>query len=132
MRTRTPLPGAWADAGLGSYSGAVSYRRRIELDPASRRVELDLGIVRGTAEVHLNGEHAGTRIWSPYRFDLTDLARPGTNDLEVTVCNTLAPYLGDASPTPHVYPGHRPSGPLGSIRLLTTDADVTGAGREQA
>jgi hypothetical protein len=125
-------PGDWADAGLGSYSGAVSYRRQIELDPDSRRVELDLGIVRGTAEVHLNGEHAGTRIWSPYRFDLTDLVRPGTNDLEVSVRNTLAPYLGDASPTPHVYPGHRTSGPLGPIRLLTADADVTGARAEGA
>lgn len=112
--------GDWADLGLGSYSGGVRYRRRIDVAEASR-VELDLGAVRGTAEVHVNGQLAGARLWSPYRFDLTGLTRPGVNDLEVTVFNTLAPYLDDATPTPLVYAGQRRSGLYGPVRLLLAD-----------
>src|SRR5437764_9747884 len=54
--------------------------------------QLDLGRVRGTAEVHVNGEAVGVRIWSPYTFDVTNHLRPGENELQVWVYNTLGPY----------------------------------------
>jgi hypothetical protein len=118
--TEGPLtPGPWADAGLGSYSGGVRYRRRVHLDGVPRTARLDLGAVRGTAEVVVNGQPAGVRVWSPYRFDLSGLLRPGANDLEVTVYNTLAPYLDDTSPTMGVFPGQRLSGLLGPVTLQT-------------
>ncbi|MGW5360460.1 glycosylhydrolase-like jelly roll fold domain-containing protein [Actinopolymorpha pittospori] len=115
--------GPWADAGLGSHSGGVRYRRQVEVDAGrgdvvSGRAVLDLGSVRGTAEVTVNGSPAGVRIWSPYRFDLTGLLRPGRNDVEVSVFNTLAPYLDDASPTMAVFAGQRRSGLFGPVRLV--------------
>jgi hypothetical protein len=108
--------GPWEDAGLGSFSGAVSYHREVALsDPGA--VVLDLGVVRGTAEVRVNGRAAGVRIWSPYRFDLTGLVRDGVNSITVTVRNTLGPRLDDTSPTLGVYAGQRVSGMLGPVRL---------------
>jgi len=111
--------GPWADAGLGSFSGGVRYRREFRLDDPAESVVLDLGRVRGTAEVAVNGQGVGVRVWSPYRFDLTDAVRPGVNHLEVTVFNTLAPYLDDCSPTMGVFSGQRLSGLLGPVRLHT-------------
>jgi hypothetical protein len=110
--------GPWAEAGLGSFSGAVSYQRDLDLtDPGT--VVLDLGTVRGTAEVYVNGQPAGVRIWSPYRFDLTDLVRDGRNSITVTVRNTLGPRLDDTSPTLGVYAGQRVSGMLGPVTVWT-------------
>ncbi|OIV36793.1 hypothetical protein BIV57_14425 [Mangrovactinospora gilvigrisea] len=112
--------GPWAEHGLGSFAGGVRYSRRIEAPADAGRVELDLGRVRGTAEVAVDGRPAGVRVWSPYRFDLTGLVAPGGSELTVTVLGTLAPWLDDASPTPYVLPGQRTAGLLGPVRLLTT------------
>ncbi len=123
-------PGSWETQGLAGYSGGVAYRRCVELaeTPAQtaahhvrgQRIWLDLGRVRGTAEVWVNGASAGSRVWSPYRFDATALVRPGVNTVEVHVFNTLAPYLAAVSPTPYVFPGQLVSGLLGPVRLLYT------------
>jgi hypothetical protein len=113
--------GAWHEQGLETYSGGVRYETVFELDhPPEASLVLDLGRVRGTAEVRLNGEPAGVRILSPYRFDLSSLATPGENRLEVLVLNTLAPYLNAVSPTHYVRPGQTVSGLFGPVRLLTS------------
>jgi hypothetical protein len=106
----------WQDAGLPAHSGAVRYRRRIEV-PAGRRPVLDLGEVRGTAEVLVDGESAGVRVCSPYRFDLGDRVGDGGASLEVLVCNTLAPHLDAVSPTPYVFAGQKRSGIFGPVTL---------------
>jgi hypothetical protein len=67
----------------------------------------------------LNGRAVGTRVWSPYRFELTEFLRPGTNTIEVRIFNTLAPYLAAVSPTHYVFPGQTVSGLLGPVHLLT-------------
>ena len=40
--------------------------------------------------MRLNGRDAGTRVWAPYRLDVTDGLREGENTLEVVVTNTQA------------------------------------------
>ena len=114
--------GEWLDQGLAAYSGAIRYRTSFDVSslPASGRLILDLGRVRGTAEVSVNGASAGVRVWSPYRFDITEAVRPGRNDVEILVCNTLGPYLRAVSPTPYVLPGQERSGVYGPVRLLAT------------
>ncbi|HEX2032871.1 MAG TPA: hypothetical protein VHS99_01680, partial [Chloroflexota bacterium] len=116
-------PGDWETRGLSAYSGGVAYRRRLDLPPSHLQpvppTWLDLGRVRGTAEVLLNGRAVGTRVWSPYRFELTEFLRPGTNTIEVRIFNTLAPYLAAVSPTHYVFPGQTVSGLLGPVHLLT-------------
>jgi hypothetical protein len=110
--------GDWEDRGLAGYSGAVRYRRRVDLPSVPAAAVLDLGRVRGTVEVTVNGVHAGVRICAPYRFDLGTALRDGPNDIEILVCGTLAPYLDEVSPTHFVFPGQRVSGLFGPVRLL--------------
>lgn len=115
--------GLWGDRGLESYSGGVRYRQTVDFHAdAAGRFWLDLGRVRGTAEVWVNGRPAGVRVFSPYRFDVSGLLRSGANEIEVLVLNTLAPYLDAQSPTFYIFPGQCDSGMLGPVRLLADSA----------
>ncbi|MGW6601881.1 glycosyl hydrolase [Streptomyces sp. NPDC055036] len=113
--------GDWESRGLAEYSGGVRYTRVMTLpaDAGTGQVSLDLGRVRGTAEVRVDGVAAGVRVCSPYVFDLTGLAGPGDRTVEITVFGTLAPYLDAVSPTHFVFPGQRVTGLMGPVRLIT-------------
>jgi len=109
--------GSWITNGLEFYSGGVAYEQEIEIaDPTRWRV-LDLGHVRGTAEVEINGTPVGARVWSPYRFDLAGTLRPGRNRIVARVFNTLAPYLKGASPTRTIFGNQDDSGLFGPVVL---------------
>ncbi len=112
----TIAPGDWCKQGLVNYSGGIRYRRKLRL-PAGTRW-LDLGRVRGTAELWVNGRPAGVRIWSPYRFDIGSLIRDGENEIEILVLNTLGPYIKGHSASSFTLEGQEVSGILGPIRLL--------------
>jgi hypothetical protein len=113
----------WESLGLRALGGTVRYRHDVEIsdDPHGGTVILDLGDVRGSVDVAVNGDHAATLAWSPYRTDITRHLRPGTNQLDVLVRGTLAGYLDDASPTPAVYKGQTRHGLFGPVRLLRYD-----------
>ena len=115
--------GAWGEQGLEAYSGGVRYRTTFSLDavPAGP-VGLDLGRVRGTAEVWINGQPVGSCIWSPYRVDISRAVRVGENTVEVLVLNTLGPYLRAVSPTHFVLPGQEVSGLFGPVCVFTSVA----------
>ena len=51
---------------------------------------LDLGDVRETAHVFVNGHDAGILFSVPYRLDITEFLRDGKNTLEVEVANLPA------------------------------------------
>lgn len=121
--------GDWEDAGLAGYSGAVRYRRSFRLTAPASAATLDLGRVRGTAEVTVNGDPAGVRVCAPYRFDIGAALREGDNELEILICGTLAPYLDEVSPTHFVFQGQRASGLYGPVRLLTEAPAAGGADR---
>ena len=112
--------GDWAPQGLSSYSGGVRYRRRIDAVPRGR-MKLDLGVVRGTAELLVDGESAGVRVCSPYQFELS--AGRGSL-LEVVVMNTLGPHFDAISPGPHVFEGQTQSGIFGPVTLAALRTDV--------
>ena len=109
----------WAQFGLESFGGCVSYRRTIHAEPPGpgESVLLDLGEVRGSAEVLVNQRPAATLTWSPYQADISAYLRPGANDLEVIVRGTLAGYLNSASPTPAVTRGQARHGLFGPVAL---------------
>jgi hypothetical protein len=109
--------GDWETAGLAGYSGGVRYRRTVDLASPPAEVRLDLGEVRGTAEVSVNGTPVGVRVCAPYAFEVGPALRPGANEIEVLVCGTLAPYLDAVSPTHFVFEGQRRSGLFGPVRL---------------
>ena len=82
--------GSWTWTGLSSFSGETTYQKVFVLDRSleGKRIELDLGQVGVTAEVWLNGQRLGERLWQPYRFDVTAFLHAGKNDLKIAVSNS--------------------------------------------
>lgn len=109
------LLGDWQLLGLGGWSGGVTYSREVEV-PAGPDPVLDLGRVRGSVSVVVDGECVGEGFCPPYRFQLPGAAGRSVR-LEVTVNNTLAPYLAEATPTAWAFPSQLPSGLLGPVTL---------------
>ncbi|MFJ4921499.1 hypothetical protein [Streptomyces sp. NPDC088725] len=108
----------WAELGLRALGGYVRYRTTAFLpDGPTGRTLLDLGDVRGTAEVTVNGRPVGQRVWGPWTFEVTDTLRKGANDIEVVVRGTLAGYLEEASPTRAIAAGQVRTGLFGPVRI---------------
>lgn len=114
--------GDWSSQGLATYSGIGVYATEIALtaSQAAGRVVLDLGRVKTVADVSVNGKPAGVRIARPFRFDVTELVREGSNRIEVKVANTLANHMS-SYPTRWILDGQTVSGLLGpvSVRVAT-------------
>ena len=79
------------DDGVKYFSGIATYRKEFEI-PANmlgpdKHLVLDLGRIRYTADVYLNGRHLGI-VWKPpFQLDITPVAKPGKNRLVVEVAN---------------------------------------------
>ena len=119
------------------FSGTLDYSRALELTDdrfgPTRRLWLELGEVREIAQVELNGRDLGILWKPPFRVDLTEAARPGSNRLRVRVTNFWPNrIIGDLA-----LPEDRrvtrtnirkfepdspllPSGLIGPVRLVTT------------
>ena len=91
--------GNWTWSGLTFYSGEAIYEKEFELDPqlVGAPVILDLGTVGLTAEVWLNGQKVGTRLWEPFEIEVTDQLQAGSNRLKIAVTNADASRRGEAS-----------------------------------
>jgi len=113
------LPHIWEDErGREHYSGAASYTTTIELDGVDGQAWIDFGdcevldggatehdlvgpsyrvAVRGpvgeVAQVRVNGTDCGLAWAPPYRVQITDALRSGTNKIEIIVYNTAANAL---------------------------------------
>lgn len=72
------------------YSGTAIYTAAFALQSALSPLELDLHAVSDSAEVWVNGQFAGKRLWAPYRLDIASFAHQGANTLEVRVRNNMA------------------------------------------
>ena len=87
---------------------------RFDAVKKGRRVFLDLGRVGQNAILSVNGKDAGIRFSAPYSFDITDLVKDGSNEIEVTVGNTLAQRVRDRFSAKMAI---APSGLLGGITI---------------
>jgi hypothetical protein len=112
--------GDWNHHGLEYYSGGLKYQRTLTIKAPQNGAHtlLDLGDVRTSAEVKVNGKSVGVRLARPFVFDLTDSIQPGDNEIEVEVLNTLANFMS-AGPTKYVYKGQTVSGLMGPVMLRT-------------
>lgn len=119
-RGAIPL-GDWSAFGLSHYSGGLVYIRKIHLtsEQLANRIVLDLGNVRTSAEVFVNGQSLGVRLARPFLYDLDQFVKPGENEIRIEVLNTLANYMS-TQPTQYVFKGQTVSGLLGpaELRLL--------------
>ena len=132
---------SWSDAkdeGVRHFSGTAAYTADFQAPaqlPAHARVELDLGDVRETARVSVNGREVGVLWKKPFRIDVTSAVHGGTNALRVEVTN-LWPnrIIGDQSLSADKRFTHTnitkfkadtplmPSGLLGPVNLRITNA----------
>ncbi|WP_316785069.1 glycosyl hydrolase [Streptomyces sasae] len=99
-------------AGLQSTSGTAVYKTTVDVGPSwsgGTGAYLDLGDVRGTASVTVNGRALPPiNQVDPNGIDLRDYLHAGNNTLEVH----LSTLLGNAA-----YGGHQAYGLLGPVRL---------------
>ena len=96
----TSYPESWTDVpaqnlgfihqyeGFDNKAGTVQFIANVELENVKDAV-LDLGEAHETAEVFVNGVSAGVRLCRPYRFDLDDLVRNGSNEFRIEITNNL-------------------------------------------
>ncbi len=114
-----PVPGPLGDwrtaLHLPHHSGVVEYEAEVE--GSGPRAWLDLGYVRGTAQVWVDGRDAGVRLWHPFRFDLEGAWGPGRHRLRVRVTNTLGAHYEIGRPTSLVGKGQGAGGLFGPVRL---------------
>lgn len=132
------------DAQLSIFSGLATYHTAFELSEAflagNKAYALDLGEVGEVARVYLNGREIGSQVFPPFRFDLQDALRPGTNYLSVEVANTwlnqligqldiprdqqrLRSNLGEADSDERPWTNKEPlpAGLMGPVRIIAHD-----------
>jgi hypothetical protein len=93
---------SWEDLGTASFAGPATYRKQFTASaaPAGQRVFLEIADVHDYARLKLNGKELEGHAWQPYRWDVTNVVRPGSNDLEVEVRATAAGRGGGGAPPP--------------------------------
>jgi hypothetical protein len=110
----TPLK-SWEEVGTASFAGPATYRKQFTVPaaPAGKRVFLEIGDVHDYARVKLNGKQLEAHAWQPYRWEVTNVVRSGSNDLEVEVRAIASGRGGPAGPPPAATPGTAGAGGRG-------------------
>jgi hypothetical protein len=88
---------SWTDFGDAAYqnfSGTASYKINFK-KPESGEWVLDLGTVKESAEIFLNGKSIGTLIGPVYQINLNSADLKDDNLLEIQVSNLMANRIAD-------------------------------------
>ena len=81
---------SWLNWKLERFTGYVDYTTTFDNPIATgKRITLDLGRVKHVAEVFVNDQSTGQRLWPPFEIDVTDVLRPGPNVIRVRVGNLI-------------------------------------------
>jgi hypothetical protein len=88
--TTLNVPNAQSSKGTARYTTTVELNKK-QLKNASWM--LDLGDVRESARVRINGQEAGTLFAVPFRVDVTPYLRIGKNTIEIDVTGLAANYV---------------------------------------
>ncbi|MGH7992739.1 MAG: glycosyl hydrolase [Limisphaerales bacterium] len=84
-----------ADANAQSFAGSATYSIAFDAPPGgNKNYFLDLGDVRQSARVKLNGKDYGALITAPFRV-VVDNLKPSGNELEVEVTSVSANRIRD-------------------------------------
>lgn len=88
--------------GYPFYAGEFEMIQQFELEALEKDRQYFLELPNTEAivcRVELNGKPAGSLYWSPFRLDITEYLKPGSNTLKITLVNSLRNLLG-----PHHHP----------------------------
>ncbi|GGF09503.1 glycosyl hydrolase [Hymenobacter cavernae] len=127
-----------ADAGIKYFSGTATYHKTLEASKkwfhTGRKIMLDLGSVGDIAEVTVNGQKVDLLWQAPFQADVTNLLKPGKNQVEIQVTNEWTNRLiGDklAGPDKKVLDSYTApfggqyqlgrSGLLGPVRIMAVE-----------
>jgi hypothetical protein len=101
---------SWTEFGYPFFSGTGVYTQSFEIGQLPKgRVLVGVEAVRDCVEIMVNGVSAGVRLWQPWEADITDLIKPGSNELSIKVTNSMANFIEAKT---------QPSGLAGTARLL--------------
>ena len=107
---------SWAEQGYPYLSGGMEYEQEFEIDNGfidGRRCFLDAGInIREYMEVYVNGKYVDTRVWLPFRVDVTDYLKVGKNRVKIIVRNT---------PKNIIEKRKERSGVVGEVKIISKD-----------
>jgi hypothetical protein len=83
--------------GIQYYSGIATYKKSFEMGELPKNpYYIDLGVVNDIARVKLNGKDVGVIWCAPWRIDISDALKQGSNELEIEVANRwINRLLGD-------------------------------------
>jgi hypothetical protein len=87
---------SWTNYGdeYEDFSGTARYTTTFKtISTPEKGWRIDLGDVRESARVYVNGTYAGTCFAHPYSLDISDLVVNGENKLEIEVTNLAANRL---------------------------------------
>ncbi len=86
--------------GYWFYAGNVRLTRSVDLpgewfEEQKRQIWLELDPPNAAlVRAFVNGKDAGARAWRPYRFDVTELLRPGQNEVTLELFGSCRNLLG--------------------------------------
>jgi hypothetical protein len=81
---------SWYSYGLQQYTGFLEYETSITIDDISSEIFIDLGEIKYIAEVFINNKPVGTRLWHPFKFDISDAVKQGENKIKIRTGNIIA------------------------------------------
>ena len=92
----TVLDGAIETQGYPFFAGSMTLSKTVTLSPdeAKGAVIQFAQLPSIVAAVSVNGKEAGKLMWRPYETDITDLVKPGENEICVTLTGSLRNLLG--------------------------------------
>lgn len=99
---------------LPDFSGTFRYETEFEWGGSCEGLLFELGEVYETAEVWINGEHAGINLCPPYRMEIAGPIRKGSNSLVIEVTNTLVKDQRDFLSS---FSQQEPSGLIGPVKI---------------
>lgn len=99
--TSLPALAAWTtlgkewQTGKGTASYATTFKLSKKQLKEAKRMVLDLGDVRESAHIYINGQDAGTLFCAPYRIDVMPYLKAGKNQITIEVTGLAANYVAE-------------------------------------
>jgi len=64
------------------------------LSSTGGKILLELGKVLYMAEIRVNGQKVGERLWQPFTFDISEFVHSGKNELRIRIGNLVVNEIG--------------------------------------
>jgi hypothetical protein len=82
--------GDWCKVNGDDFSGSCMYKTTFKKPQTDGDIVIDLGKVKVSCELFVNGKSMGVNVMSPYTFKVANSDMKEENVLEVRVSNTVA------------------------------------------